>query len=357
MIFIPILVPGSIRVVTGELTQPCAINFPNTTKAFLSSGLLSGTNNFTVFTTSQTSAIVNSVILGGSYLQVPSPCGVCAYHVNFTAPSMTCSSDINSTYDFSTNLPPHYKDDPSWTPFWNGTLSTLTDEGYVLTVATRDGHLSYTKYVSLIPSPPAAVKCYVYRADYHVQVQHDTFSSRIDVLDVIPRYRLSPIFRADDYVDDSDLPLDGLAQAVVSALRGFIVYDSWTSEFVDTNLTVAYSSMLHWTHTNETNIATWSDLSTSLPSLMQNVSLSLLSGQFDSLHEAYMVKVDTDCSMTQLIYEYDSRRLLAIYIAAWTVAAIFLLLGFFFIWRNEREHNLDFSHIVEQLHFDYNAGS
>jgi len=63
-----------------------------------------------------------------------------------------------------------------------------------------------------------------------------------------------------------------------------------------------------------------------------------------------MAKAQKICSMTKLIYEYDSSRLLAIYAVAWTAAAIFFLLGFLFVWKNGEEHNLDFSHVVDERH-------
>jgi len=82
----------------------------------------------------------------------------------------------------------------------------------------------------------------------------------------------------------------------------------------------------------------------------QNVSPSLLSEQFPSKNKTYMAKAQKTCSMAKLIYEYDSSRLLAIYAVAWTATAIFFLLGFLFVWKNGEEHNLDFSHVVDERH-------
>ena len=343
MIFIPIFVPGSIQVVTASgLTQPCTIDSPNISLAYLANRdayVVEGQPNCKA--TSHTTALVNRIIVGGSYLPVPNSCGVCAYGVKFTAPSLQCSSDINGTYDFSTNLPLSYKEGSGF-PILNGTL-TWPKSGYALTVATRDG---------VVPNmnPPVAVRCYAFRADYHVRVQHDNFSSHVDILNVTLGSPISPV----SYTQPSntlDFALGGLVLAVGKAFSGSVIFDLTFDGFAETPLSVAYSPLLHWNRTNySSSVLTMSNLTTSLPRLMQNVSLSLLSGQFTSENQTYMEKVRTECSMTQLVYEYNSSRLLAIYVAAWAAAAIFFSLGFLFVWKNEGEHNLAFSHVVEQRH-------
>ena len=357
MIFIPIFVPGSIRVITASgLTQPCTVNFPNISN--LATIYTDGTAKTgggtgattphrrdwefqTAYTaTTRTTALVNRVIVGGSYLPVPNPCDVCVYRVNFTAPSLKCSSDINATYDFSTNLPPTDSKSDTCVPILNGTLGS----NYALTVATRDGVAPYM-------NPPVAVRCHAFRADYDVRVRHDNFSSQIDVLNVTSGSRLSPSLGTEP--DPLELALDGLVQAFVNAFKGSVIFDSQCDGFAGTPLSVAYS-LMHWAPTvtrgNHHSVLTWSDLTTSLPQLMQNISLSLLSGQFPSYNQTYMVETQTECSMTKLVYEYKSSRLLAIYAIAWAAAAIFFALGFLFIWKNREEHNLDFSHVVDQLH-------
>ncbi len=57
-----------------------------------------------------------------------------------------------------------------------------------------------------------------------------------------------------------------------------------------------------------------------------------------------------ECSMTWLLYEYDPSHLHKIYGVALASATVFFSLGFFFVWKNDKEHTLDFSHVVEQVH-------
>jgi len=368
MIFIPIFVPGSIRVVTASgIMQPCNVNFPNISLAYLATTYANGTakrqtaeefiNSIPVrrdnavyagsesqtayIATTRTTALVNRVIVGGSYLPVPNPCGICAYRVNFTAPSLNCSGDINATYDFSTNFPPTYKSG-MWVPILNGTLGS---NAYTLTVATRDG-------VAPNMNPPVAVRCSAFKAHYDVRVRHDNFSSHIDILNVTSGSRLSPSLGP--HSDPLDLPLDGLVQAFVNAFNGSVIFDSEYDGFAGTPPSVAYSPMMHWAPSpGKNSTLTWSNLTTSLPELMQNISLSLLSEQFPSKDQTYMAETQTECSMTKPIYEYDSSRLLTIYAVAWAAAATFFLLGFLFVWKNEEEHNLDFSHVVDERHLLY----
>jgi len=354
MIFIPIFVPGSIRVVTASDSQPCTVNSPNISMAYLAVTNPNGTaptgiqsvnslppirrsegSQTAYIVTTRTTALVNRVIVGGSYLPVPNPCDVCTYRVNFTAPSLTCSSDINATYDFSTNLLATYGHS-TWVPILNGTVGS----NYTLTVATRDG-------VAPKMNPPVAVRCHAYRANYDVRVRHDNFSSYIDILNVTFGSRLSPSFETQP--DPLELALYGLVQAFVNGFSGSVIFDSEHDGFAGTPPSVAYSPMMQWTLSSGKNTTlTWSDLTTSLPELMQNISLSLLSGQFPSQSHTYMTKVGTECLMTQLAYKYNSSRLLAVYIVAWATTAIFFSLGFFFIWKNGEEHNLNFSHVVGQ---------
>ena len=157
-----------------------------------------------------------------------------------------------------------------------------------------------------------------------------------------------------DQPDPFQLALDGLVQAFVNAFNGSVIFDTQYDGFAGTPLSVAYSPMMQWAPSPGNNSTlTWSDLTTSLPQLMQNVSLSLLSGQFPSKNQTYMATTQKECSMTKLIYEYNAIRLLAIYTVAWAAAANFFLLGFLFVWKNGEEHNLDFSHVVDERHLLY----
>ncbi|KAF8331163.1 hypothetical protein F5887DRAFT_922827 [Amanita rubescens] len=358
MIAIPIFVPASIIPVSGPLIQPCNISSPNISMAYLAQTYIytddPKQNQYIHNPTIPTTAVVNNVITGGSYLPVPSPCGVCSYQVSFTGAALDCSSDVNGTYDFATNLP--FSDGTYWYPLFNGTL-TREDE-YVLTVATRDGVVKHD--LSVVPhmNPPVAVSCHAFRAHYDVLVQHDNFSSHIDILNITPGPRLSAILGSDP--DPSDVQLNGLIVAIGQAFTGPIVLHLlWDDLNEGSTLIVGYSPLLHWSPDipNDTSTFKWSNLTTSLPSLTQNVSLSLLSGQFSPLDTTYMTQLQTECRVTQLIYSYNPKHLVAIYGAALTTAMIFLSLGLYTVQKNGEEHSLDFSHVLGALGYSRIADS
>ena len=147
---------------------------------------------------------------------------------------------------------------------------------YTLTVATRDG-------VAPHMNPPVAVRCNPYSANYDVRVRHDNFSSHIDILNVTSGPRLSSSLGTQNLLD---LALDGLVQAFLNAFNGGVIFDLQHDAFAGTPPSVAYSPMMQWAPSpGKNSTLTWSDLTISLPQLMQNISLSLLSEQFPSKNQ------------------------------------------------------------------------
>jgi len=340
MIFIPIFVPGSIRVVTAGFTQPCTIYIPDISKVSSITATMTILKNpyshpqvRTLPIDTQTTTLINRIIVGSSYLPAFNSCdgGVCTYQINFTAPSLKCSSDTNVTT--SDNFPLYSEQDNlNVIPLLN---STFNESELALTVASRGGVLPEET------NPPLGVRCYGYATNYHVRVQHDSkFSSHIDIINVTVGSRLVPS-------NDPEEELLGFFVALSQAISGTVIFDSHTNGFTGTPLSVVYYSPMMQCGSTGGNRVSWSDLTTTLPDLMQNVSLSLLSGQFPSNYqETYMTKVQTNCEMTKVVYGYNSDRLLAIYAVAWGAATIFLSFGFWFVKKNEVEHTLDFSHVV-----------
>ncbi|KAF6748881.1 hypothetical protein DFP72DRAFT_554941 [Ephemerocybe angulata] len=108
MLSIPIVVPGSIHVISSEfgVLEPCSIPSPVIDQVHVS-GIyegsvtrrsitrrqvqedrhnVNGTHEHTHTPTVRTKAIVNSVLITGSYLPVTSPCGRCSYNATFRDP-------------------------------------------------------------------------------------------------------------------------------------------------------------------------------------------------------------------------------------------------------------------------------
>ncbi|KAF6748842.1 hypothetical protein DFP72DRAFT_554613 [Ephemerocybe angulata] len=275
----------------------------------------------------RTTAIVNNVIISGSYLRVPSPCGMCTYNVSFIGASLKCSSD--STYDYT-----KFQSPAAGMSLFSGSFDTTASSA--LTVAIRDGNYS-------APNPPRAVNCDAYSTLYDVQVWHNA-TSWVELHKVTVGDKIDP-----GSEDPTTIQLNGLVQAVGQALNGSIGFKS-DVEVLDPALTIAYSPLLRWTRGDQNQSQfVWSDMEASLPSLMQNVSFSLLSGQFLPRNGTYFTASWGMCMTTQLVYEYTMWRLLTIYGAGWVASVASLVIGFWHVSRNGRERDLEFSKLVEGL--------
>lgn len=206
-----------------------------------------------------------------------------------------------------------------------------------LTVATRDGNFTS-------PNPPRAVTCNPHLANYTVGVWHNT-SSTIKVLSVSEGDRIDPM---ND--DSTSIQLVGMIEAVGRALSGEVVFQS-EFETLEPTLPIAYSPLLRWIRNDQNqSVFEWPiPMEEALPQFMQDVSLSLLSGRFLPQNGTYFTAEWGRCLTTQLIYEYSAWRLLSIYGAGWGVSALCLGVGFFYVGRNGRERDMEFSHLVTGL--------
>ncbi len=161
------------------------------------------------------------------------------------------------------------------------------------------------------------------------------------------------------YTADPDIPqsswvMIGLWGAFCLQLRGGVLYllppynslsalapaDAATSVgnniIMNSPLTSSPSLGLPWN---------WqADLLTAIPSLMENMSLSLPSGML--ANPTALSTSSTSCRVTALHFVYDSTRLSSIYAAATTVAALCLALGFFALRRNSVDETMHFSRIL-----------
>ncbi len=104
--------------------------------------------------------------------------------------------------------------------------------------------------------------------------------------------------------------------------------------------------------TTQTGNHSWNGkISDFLTSYMQNVSISLLSAEvhyrFSKGAVASSQYVNSTCSSTFTVYDYDAPRLLFVYGVVLVVAALIVVLGCSLILRNGSEEKIAFSHIVQ----------
>ncbi|KAF5320480.1 hypothetical protein D9611_010690 [Ephemerocybe angulata] len=313
LVLIPTFAPGSLRVITPDFRVPtsCTIATPNLT---LVDGLLSDPE--TLFT---------NILTSGSYLPLRSPCGRCAYNVTFQAVSLDCA--LSPDYDFTS-----FQAVPEGElVLYNATFTW--DPSFVLTVAYRDGSLD-----SL--SPPRAVRCTGYSTMYHTQVSHNTTSWA----QVLSQTVGDPINNAT--LTDATIPYEPflMLDSIGWVLTGSVVRGNDRAD--DQSLPVT-----HWLDRKYAigSGFAWPSIGSALPSLVQNMSLSLLSGHFAPWNETYFDDIPGTCMSTQPVFEYIKWRLLTIYGIGWIAAAGCLGVGFWFVGRNGRERDMDFSNLVDAL--------
>ncbi len=104
--------------------------------------------------------------------------------------------------------------------------------------------------------------------------------------------------------------------------------------------------------TTPTGNHTWTDNITHiLTSYMQNISLSLLSGDvytgFSNETWTNLIYVNSTCASTYTVYVYDSVRLLSTYGVALGITLVAVLPGCWLTLRNGREDKLVPSHIIQ----------
>ncbi|KAF6765647.1 hypothetical protein DFP72DRAFT_1108516 [Ephemerocybe angulata] len=324
LVLIPTFAPGSIRVITPDfgVPSPCTIQSPNIT--------LVDTDRNT-----QMATFANTVIISGSHLPIPSPCGRCAYNVTFVGTSFQCTPD--ATYNFS-----GFKNTTTDLSIYRGTLN-IKDPDAFLRVATRGGTIS-------APTNARAVRCSAHSTEYTLRVWHNA-TSWIEPLSSTVLTQLD--FQILRVLPDRQIQLDGLSTFAVAlglALNGGVAYNASDSSIVSPH-PVPFSPLFHMEDQNITDIAfSWPNMETALPSLMQNLTFSLLSHQFRARENGtYFTESPGLCWTTQPIYEYTAWRLLTIYGMGWGAAAVWLVLGFWHVGRNGRERDLTFSNLVEGL--------
>ncbi len=126
--------------------------------------------------------------------------------------------------------------------------------------------------------------------------------------------------------DYAGMQYDAVIAAFIYILLGPINYTPGVQEFApNDNFFVGYSSLFEGP---SDDLWSWnSNLATVLPSLMQNISVSLLNSQF-SKEGNTTVAFDTTCWYSSSAYSYNEIRLLGTYGAALFITAVCMLFGF-----------------------------
>ncbi|KLO12651.1 hypothetical protein SCHPADRAFT_941026 [Schizopora paradoxa] len=326
---IVIITPGSLTVFPDfRRTSPCLV--PSVPQSVLDTG--------TASVTAPLFDIPVEVLLSNSYLspfrtnlaQCNNGASACAYNLSFVGPALRCEDVTNAT-DLSHLL--HSDSLPLVAPtaIWYAPVE-LQDRMVGQTINMTIQSYDMTNGVL------EATHCTAYRSTYEVGV----FSERNSTVVHIWNTSLdSPLL-----VEDNLLSL--YTRGSLDNFVGYIY--AGPSGYVGKSYGIIQNSGL-FSITSSGN-HTWSgDIPHFLTSYVQNVSISLLSSDVHyRLNKGISEEphfVDTTCSSTFTVYEYDSARLLLTYGVAFGISSLVVAYGLRLTLHNGSKTDVSFSDIIE----------
>ncbi|KLO06170.1 hypothetical protein SCHPADRAFT_698392 [Schizopora paradoxa] len=342
---ITIFATGSIDFNDTSYSRPCDVQTVNMSNAAIA--VFDATGLHYRNPIAQVKGFVGRVLLSGGPLTpvvvFDEYGGNTTYSITFNAPSLNCT-DISSTFDFSDVLPDPDDTDDDTIIVWNANTTTA-DGALVFTVATRE-LLPGSNFTVTPGDSPEAVSCIPYESTYIAQVStgygDDGSSPAVTVKNVTPVVPLSPASASSS--DSAEVQHYAIVDAFTSLLSGNASYDPNTFDFVAGSPIVAYSPMgaayadSPWY---------WADsMLDALPSLMENVSVSILSDVLSETNFPTLSSTSTTCDYGNVYYVYRPLRLFLSYGAGLLIGAFGIVLGFYAIHANGREESLDFALIL-----------
>lgn len=325
MVSMSIVAPGALTVIQSNFTLPyhCTVSTVDLSQTDIS---LPGPAFGSALPPIRN--LATQVLMLGTYLTPASPCGVCSYDVEFVAPALNCT-DISTSYDFETALPPLNDS----TTFWNATYATFGATGLDLRVAWKKWTLQ------TVQPPPGAIQCVAYNATYSVSIKHGT-STTIDITDLAYNNPLVSVESANQA--DSEAQLNAVVDAVATLLSGVVIFNNSNEQFTPNSNLVGYGlGRLHG------STWVWDMVPTlAVPSLMANVSLSLLAGSVSVDQGDGLAQVQETCYHSTLVFHYDPTRLLLTYSAGLVVALACIIFGLWTVKENGVEETDGFGRML-----------
>ncbi|KLO14342.1 hypothetical protein SCHPADRAFT_319802 [Schizopora paradoxa] len=281
-------------------------------------------------------------ILQGSYIPPSASCGdrSCRYQVTYSAPAFNCSN-ITSIYDF-TLFRSNPLNNTDLFYIYNGTAGNNGTAVRVASFNTSTGQLE-------------AIQCEAYRASYEVTVTQSNLTTptiNIDTLKLI-----APV--PDDVMALNSSNATGimrLTNSAVDLFEGEIAASKDSASIGAMQVPgmlptpILNSPLLFFNHTQ----VRWTmNMMSAVPSIMQNISLSLLSNevqQASALGVTFLKNVSTQCSFSADFYHYQRARLAITYGGATIITAGCIAVGLWAIRRNGGvEETMEFSRMVDAL--------
>ncbi|KAF7303952.1 hypothetical protein MIND_00625900 [Mycena indigotica] len=327
--------PGTLTVhnVLKSTMTPCDVPSFN----FGSNGLLFETLNSAATPYSQPSSLalrtVGATILAGKPFSPTSPCtGNCNYNVEINAPSFNCTSSLKNTSALpSSGDPSHQLAPPPYVAAAFDATPSIQYKGW-------DFQAHYLDYSHRIPVDPTRqgkdVSCVAYDSTYHIN--YTFFGSTPSV--VIERIEQNQSgtqlsIGTNTFIDGSSSIHSSLFNvttnyyAVLASLYTYLAGNISASltgnslQFTPQPANLAATQTQLVAASGGGNI-TWADLPTVLESLLQNITLSIL-----TLDRTQTTKTSCMTFSSEQHFTYDAYRLWLVYGPALAVALLCNIVG------------------------------
>jgi hypothetical protein len=322
-----IFAPGALSVVQANfvIPQPCNISTVDLWKTDFSS------IKYFAGSLPPIRSLANRVLMSGSYIPPPNTCGTCQYTTSFVAVAVKCTN-ITKSFNFPPSFTIPIDNNSPGNTFWNATYFTYaTHNVTILQAAWKNDWFQSND------TTRAAIECIPYNTTYDVRVTQDAIST-IDIMNMTYNHPL-------DFTDS--INVDAVADAVFFLLNGTSTYSSITFQFTPDSNQVGNSPLGHFSN----SLWQWNaDLFNALPSLVQNVSISLLAGNL-SVNRGYYSLVNTPatCNYSAIVFHYAHLRLLMTYGAGLLVTLACVIFSYSAVKANQCGQTLSFRRMVNVI--------
>lgn len=357
MTAVTIFSPGAIIIPSPTMTRNLSCTVLNINIANGQYGIPSAPQNvetFPVVPYVMVNMTTSRIVAQGTYLPPILSCNAsCQYNLEFIAPSLKCTN-ITDLVDFNVTLPFSGRT-PSGggvVSVWNATNARTSrpagDDLIVLQIAA--GTMQTNADNDAFPGPGQAISCTFYNATYRATVLQGVNSSAVAIESVQLHNRIPTFFPLDvsNATSNQLISLQALAVASWDSIMGYVEIQSDPVGIYSVSSVMMYSGMVE-----QLARSMPIDLMSAIPGLMQNMSISLLSGVFDAGGPSNLVPFDTTCLYYASIYHYTRWKLLAPYGACIFIAAICSLLGAHAVLVNGGGESLEFSRLLESTRMLY----
>ena len=335
------LTPGAMTVTGKPIAGACTVPTVDLRNADLTGNELF-TDEIYNNVNGRAVSFVTRVTVAGMVFTPPSPCGVCNYDVTFVAPAVKCDNITQK------ELPVIDSD--------KGLL--FDDQTIIVWVGIYDPDLSETVIMSrnllgtspktLPPGeqlPVVALNCTAWNATYQVTV-NQTANTTVIPNSVKFGQQLS-YSNLENSTEPFAYQLLALWDAFSYVISGSVAYSKAgnVNRGLDTDIAITFSPIVGSSYSG----LAWQwagDLQLLVPELMQNISLSLLSGELSDAYNSTLTPTDVQCTRTEIIFYYSPFRLIVTYAVALGVALICIIYALVAIKINGRGETLGFSRIL-----------